>query len=269
MRNWGTHITALMRCIAILAITCSYHVKAQLTTTPTPTLNQIANQIVGNGVTITSISLNCPNEAYGLFDGAQTNIGLNKGILLTTGSINEANGPNNSDSRGVNNGTAGDNQLDVLSGASTFDGCILEMDLIPSCDTLRISYVFGSEEYPEFVGKEFNDVFAFFISGPGITGSENVATLPNSDIEVSVNSVNAGTNNQYYVNNDNGNTIQYDGFTTVLEGKAVVQPCEKYHLKLAIADVVDGIYESGVFIEGNSVKCNIDYISADILVMHI
>lgn len=229
---------------------------SQLTIQNNPTLKQITDAIVGPGFIIQAATLNCPNGAFALFDGINSNIGITDGVLLTSGSAMEAIGPNDTQSSGVNNGTPGDNQLDVLSGATTFDGCVLEMDLVPSCDTMRINYVFGSEEYPEFVGEEFNDVFAFFVSGPGIVGSQNVALIPGTAVPVSVNSINPTSNNQYYVNNAGGNTIQYDGFTTVLEGKVAVQMCETYHLKLAIADVVDGIYESGVFIKGNSVKCN-------------
>ncbi len=252
-------ITSYWYRITTLLLVCLLSVnqsKAQLVVQNGTTLDQLTDAIVGPGFHIQSSTINCPNGAFGLFDGLNTNIGINQGVLLTTGSINAAMGPNNSISTGINNGAPGDNQLDVLSNATTFDGCVLEMDLIPSCDTLRINYVFGSEEYPEFVGQEFNDVFAFFVSGPGITGSENVALIPNTNTAVSVNSVNSGSNAGYYVDNTNGATIQYDGFTTVLEGKIGVQLCETYHLKIAVADVVDGIYESGVFIQGNSVKCN-------------
>lgn len=235
--------------------------QAQLNVVPNPTINQIVDKIIGPGFTVTSATLNCPTDAYGTFQSMGANLGLNDGVVLTSGRALEAAGANNTGSKGVNNGAPGDNQLDVLSGATTFDGCVLEMDLIPSCDTLRISYVFGSEEYPEFVGEEFNDVFAFFVSGPGIVGSQNVALIPGTTTAVSVNTVNATQNQAYYINNNGGNSIQYDGFTTVLEGKIAVQQCETYHLKLAVADVVDGIYESGVFIQGNSVKCHNEFIS--------
>lgn len=248
---WGRFYYSTL--VLVLSINISI---GQLVVENNPTLDQITDEIVGQGFYIQSSTLNCPNGAFGLFDGLNTNIGIDQGVLLTTGSANAAIGPNNSISTGINNGAPGDNQLDVLSAATTFDGCVLEMDLIPSCDTLRINYVFGSEEYPEFVGQEFNDVFAFFVSGPGIVGSENVALIPNTTTAVAVNSVNPGANSNYYVDNTNGNSIQYDGFTTVLEGKIGVQLCETYHLKIAVADVVDGIYESGVFIQGNSVKCN-------------
>jgi len=61
--------------------------------------------------------------------------------------------------------------LSVLAaGFQTFDASILEFDFIPQSDTLKFNYIFGSEEYPEYVNSGYNDVFGFFISGPGIAG---------------------------------------------------------------------------------------------------
>lgn len=246
----------LLQLLLLCTFFSSHKTFSQLQVNTTTTANQLTNSIVGDGVRIINASLNCPNGAFATFTANGLNLGVEDGVLLTSGSAEAAIGPNSSGSQGVNNGAPGDNQLDVLSGATTFDACVLEIDLIPTCDTLRISYVFGSEEYPEFVGREFNDVFAFFVSGPGITGVQNVALIPNTITPVSVNSINATTNNNFYINNIGGDFLQYDGYTTVLEGKIAVQPCSQYKLKLAVADVVDGIYESGVFIQGNSVKCS-------------
>jgi hypothetical protein len=180
---------------------------------------------------------------------SQSNIGFAKGILLTTGAAAKANGPNNSQNAGHNNGTAGDLQLDSLLGIDTFDGCALEFDMVPSCDTLKINYVFSSEEYPEYLGKTFNDAFAIFISGPGITGSKNIATVPGTNIPVSINTVNSTKNSQYFVDNTNGTSIQYDGFTKPLTAIQPITPNTTYHLKIVVADGVDGIFDSGIFIE--------------------
>ena len=229
---------------------------AQLTLNSAVTPLQLVQTIVGTGYTTSNIKLNCPNGAIGNFTNVTSNIGITNGIILTSGQINIANGPNNKTSAGVNNGAPGDFDLDNLSGTTTYDGCALEFDLVPACDSLNINYVFGSEEYPEYVNKQFNDVFAFFISGPGITGTQNIALVPGTALPVSINNVNAGANSQYFVNNAGGTTIQYDGFTKPLTAKAQVIPCQTYHLKIVIADVLDGIYDSGVFIKGNTIECS-------------
>ena len=143
---------------------------------------------------------------------------------------------------------------------------MLEFDFVPYADTVAFNYVFGSEEYPEYAPPEsstYNDVFGFFISGPGIIGYENIAQLPNGNGVVSINNVNAITNMQYYISNGNGTNapfnnsdqyIQYDGFTKVLKAVSEVQCGETYHLVLAIADVGDGSWDSGIFLEANSLS---------------
>ncbi len=228
---------------------------SQISTNTNVTAQQLVQTIVGPGYNVSNIKLNCPTGAIATFTSAGTNIGLGNGIILTTGKAALAAGPNNKINAGFNNGSSGDSQLDNLLGTTTYDGCAIEFDLIPSCDTLKIKYVFGSEEYPEYVNKAFNDVFSFFVTGPGITGTKNIATVPGTNTPVSINTVNAGMNNQYFVNNANGNSVQYDGFTKPLMAYTPVVACSTYHLKIVIADVTDGIFDSGVFIEGGSIEC--------------
>ena len=231
----------------------------QLQVTPGGTPASIVNGLIGGGMTVSNISMNCPTTAYGTFaNGNTTNIGINNGILLTTGAATMAIGPNNSVSQGqCNNTSASDPQLVAIEPQATYDLCVLEFDIIPECSQLTVRFVFGSEEYPEFVNASFNDAFGFFISGPGpapgctpgFYNNTNVATLPNNTTPVSIDNVNAGNNAAYYVDNTGGATIQYDGFTTVLTRTINVCPCQTYHWKFAIADAGDCIYDSGVFLE--------------------
>ena len=122
------------------------------------------------------------------------------------------------------------------------------MDIVATGSQLEFSYVFASEEYPEYVNTGFNDVFAFFISGPGISGIQNIAMAPNSTEPVSINTINDQQNAQYYVDNANGMDIQFDGYTTELIATANVVPDESYHVKIAIADVSDAVFDSGIFL---------------------
>ncbi len=230
---------------------------SQLTIDTTLTNQQYVEDIVGPGFIISNVKSNCYTGAIGSFTStAVSDIGLLKGIVLTTGMAALVKGPNNKVNAGYNQGRSGDSKLDELTGAVTFDGCALEFDLIPSCDTLRIKYVFGSEEYPEYVNRTFNDVFGFFVTGPGITASKNIAAVPGTTTPVSIGSINSIKNKQYFKDNTNGQKIQYDGYTTPLTAVQAVIPCSTYHVKLVIADAGDGIFDSGVFIEGNSIKCS-------------
>ncbi|MDQ3110463.1 MAG: SprB repeat-containing protein, partial [Bacteroidota bacterium] len=242
---------------SFICLSFAVPVNAQLTITPGVSAATLVANLVGTGMTVTNITLNCPANAYGTFsNGNTTNINIANGIMLTTGSATNAPGPNNSTSAGTCNGvTFSDPQLTSLDPLATRDPCILEFDIIPQCNTLTINFVFGSEEYPEFVNSGFNDAFGFWITGPGpacqpgFYNNTNVATLPNNTTIVSIDNVNQFTNSAYYVNNAGGPTIQYDGFTTVLTRNVALCPCVTYHWKIAIADAGDCIYDSGVFLD--------------------
>lgn len=256
---------------------------AQLITSAQAPGSLVQNVLLGPGVTVSNINFSGSAGAIGYFNGQNTNLGLDEGIIITTGTISAGgagpHGPNNSPNAGVDNNTPGYSALSALiGGLDTKNAAILEFDFVPYSDTVRFRYVFGSEEYPEFVGSEFNDVFAFFISGPGITGQQNIARLPNNQV-VAINNVNNGSSNSgpctncgSYINNGDGGSapnnasnfyIQYDGFTTVLEAVSKVQCGQTYHLVIAIADAMDGIYDSGIFLEANSlsskVPVDVDY----------
>jgi gliding motility-associated-like protein len=222
----------------------------------------MANIIAGPGITISNAVYSGPAISSGSFNGSASNIGINSGVLLTCGDINLAIGPNNLGSQGVDNLAPGNADLNGIAGATTYDAVELEFDFVTQSNNLSFRYVFGSEEYPEWVNSGFNDAFAFYISGPGIPGSVNIGVVPGTGLPVTIDNINAGFNSQYYVNNAGGATIQYDGFTTVLTATRQVTACETYHLRLTIADGGDGIYDSGVFIEENSLISNVVQISA-------
>jgi gliding motility-associated-like protein len=230
----------------------------------------VQNILLGNGVTVSNVTYNGSPVAIAQFTAANTTLGINSGIVMTTGTTlpngDGPQGPNDASGAGVDNNMGGFNLLSqAIQGTQTYNAAILEFDFIPYADTVRFKYVFGSDEYPEFAppnNTTYNDVFGFFISGPGITGFQNIAKLPNGAV-VSINNVNTITNPFYFVNNGDGNTapynqspqyIQYDGFTKVLEAVSQVQCGQTYHLILAIADVGDGQWDSGIFLEANSLS---------------
>ena len=231
----------------------------------------VQNVLLGPGVTVSNILYNGSPAALGSFQATNTVLGIDEGIVLTTGTVIDngdgPQGPNNQAGAGMDNNIGGSALLsNLISGTQTYNAGILEFDFIPYSDTVRFKYVFGSDEYPEFAppnSSGFNDVFGFFISGPGINGIQNIAQLPNGGGVVSINNVNAITNAQYYNYNGDGGTppydsnpmyIQYDGFTDVLEAVSQVECGQTYHLVIAIADVGDGQWDSGIFLEANSLS---------------
>jgi len=261
-----------------LAILLVGNVRAQLTTSTSMTPTQLVeNVLVGNGIAVSNVAYTGSANAIGSFNGTLTNLGLNTGIVLTTGTVlntgglfggDGPHGPNDSGSSGTDNSAPGYTPLTTLAGTDTHNAAILEFDFVPQSDSVHFRYVFGSDEYPEFVDGGFNDAFAFFISGPGFGGTYNMATIPGGGGPVSIDNINNGTSNTgpcqncaNYINNGTGSTapqngsnfyIQYDGFTVVMEASAQVQCGETYHLVISIADAGDGAYDSGIFLEANS-----------------
>ncbi|MCB2203933.1 T9SS type A sorting domain-containing protein [bacterium] len=217
-----------------------------------PVDSLVRTYFIGGGAQVDNITYKGFARGIGYFDGSKSNIGINEGVLMTTGWIGYAVGPNNYDDISYPALRAGDPDLSQLVGYFTFDASVLEFDFIPYQDTVSFDYVFASEEYPEYVGSVYNDVFAFYISGPGFPVKKNIALIPGTSIPVAINTVNHIDSTRYYVNNAIGQSVEYDGFTTVLRASAVVTPCETYHLKLAIADVSDNLYDSGVFLRSGS-----------------
>ncbi|MFC1733537.1 choice-of-anchor L domain-containing protein [candidate division KSB1 bacterium] len=244
---------------------------AQLVTNTTMTPQQLVqNVLIGQGVTISNVTFNSPSGAQniGHFSALNTNLGLDSGVIIASGRVSNAIGPNNTQSAGNQTFTGSDPQLAALMpGYSIFDAAVLEFDFVPLSDTIRFNYIFGSEEYPEWVSSPYNDVFGFFISGANPAGGNynnyNIALIPGTTLPVCIDNVNnvIPSYPQYYVNNNGGLTIQYDGFTTVFTAWAKVTPCSTYHMKLAVADAGDMILDSGVFLEKNSFSSSIPNVS--------
>lgn len=216
---------------------------------------EMGTALTGNGVTIVgNPTINCSSLAYGSFsNGQSTNLGITNGVLLTTGSAAAAAGPNDDNGFSTQlNSTFSDPNLLSIEPTANNDVCSFELDVIPQCDSLTIRFIFGSEEYPEFVNSGFNDAFGFFVSGAnpngGVYNAVNIARLPNNTI-VTIDNVNANTNSQYFVNNAGGSALQYNGYTVVLSPRIKVVPCQTYHFKLIIGDAGDDSFDSGVLID--------------------
>lgn len=264
----------------IALLTTAQFSQAQITVNNTQTPEELVqNVLLGFGVTATNITYNgSPVSAAQIqgnvtfFDAAGTTFPINSGVLLSTGNGIGAVGPNTIGSF-TNNTPATplvntDPHLNAIANAAPTNGAVLEFDFIPSGDTISFNYIFGSDEYPEFSPSTFNDAFGFFLWGPGISGpyvlggypngGENLAIIPGTTVPVTINNLGPGVGQypQYYVDNQSGaaygTAIQYDGTTTTLSANASVQCGQTYHIKLAISNVGDQAYDSGVFLQANS-----------------
>ena len=261
-----------------LSIICAGKLHAQLIVTEASDLDGwtadslVRNILLDNGVTISNAKFNGSDgiincNSIGKFEtgATPTNIGMESGLVLASGGVTIAIGPNDTDEGNVATtcGAYYDNDLASIASGPTNDVAVLEFDFIPWDNVLTFNFVFGSEEYMEYVGSEYNDVFGFFVDGINPAGGyynhENIALVPGTTEVVSINNVNSGHNSRYYIDNTGGTTIQFDGFTTLIEVSINVVPMSNYHIKMAICDVGDDFLDSGVFLEAHSFSTNFNY----------
>ncbi len=242
-----------------VSFTLNLNAQLIVNTGMTPT-QLVQNILVGSGVTVSNVTFSGASNSIGSFTTgtSPTNLGLTSGIIMSSGDVSYAPGPVSGFASTVNS-TGSDPQLaSLISSSSIYDAAVLQFNFIPQSDTIKFRYVFASEEYLEWVGSSYNDVFGFFISGPNPQGGsynfKNIALIPNTSLPVAINNVHSGSYSMYYVNNEGmyGQTIVYDGFTTVLTAWALVTPCVQYSIKIAIGDAGDSSYDSAVFLEENS-----------------
>lgn len=230
-----------------------------------------------------TLNANVTNQV-GYFTGGGNIFGIDSGIVMSSGNINSI--PNNGFASASFQG-AGD--ADVLSVAQsvgwgtpptvTRDRAVLEFDFVaPQSDSVAFEYCFGSEEWPVYPCSSYNDAFGFFISGPGINGSYsnnavNVSVVPGTtSLPVAITSIHAGTGSgvcngnpsysQYYNNGPTTNAFTfadlntnntYGAWTDVFFTKPVwVNACDTYHVKLAICDGQDFVFDSAVFLKAKS-----------------
>ena len=260
---------------------------AQITTDSNPPYDSqiylVDSLLLGEGVVATNHIFQGDPLQIGFFNGENSNIGLDSGIVMGTGDIVElvpgAFG-------GFFANAVGDPDLLELASSvpdligqdfnvtSVNDVAILEFDFVPVSSYLSFKYVFASEEYFAYENTQFNDVFGFFISGPGIVGpyssppgfpdgSINIATFESTelnslgvDLPITISSVNSSYNPALFVTNQNNgvNTVNstVDGFTTVITAEANVLCGATYHIRLAIADGTDTGLSSFVLLEAGS-----------------
>jgi len=222
--------------------------------TTTVSDEEIVKKLVGANIDPFNIVIigDASNVQRGIFSGAQNAVGLDSGVVLSTG---DANDVFNDALASTSFERPGDTDLSSLIGKDTGDAAVIEFDFIPETSAIEFKYVFASSEWNQEVA--YNDVFGLFINGT------NRAFLPSGNV-VSVGNiltdsglpwpVNPPPPSQgYFVNTVAVNDFSFNGVSIILTCVADVTPGEVTHVKLAIADVGDYIYDSALFIEANSI----------------
>jgi subtilisin-like proprotein convertase family protein len=228
----------------------------------------VSNFMTGAGINVIDVTYNGDAIAAGYFKNGATSIGLDRGLILTTGLADTTGSLIGADSDGAdfanhdNGNGAIEPNLEALSTVQLKDVAFYKITFQSYNDSIRFKYVFGSEEYPEFACSQYNDIFGFFIQGPGYPTPKNIAIIPGTNLPVSINNIHPinpvntpcpAFNGQFYISNSSTYIPPtYDGYLTPFSAEASVIPCEIYTMIIAIADASDSMYDSGVFIEAGS-----------------
>ncbi len=234
-----------------------YNVSAQL----------IRDHLTGPGIEILDVQFDGVPGAVGYFTGGDSTIGLHRGLVLSTGQAASSGFKIGADEQGSdfastdNAFSLNDAMLAALTTNPLHDLVRYRITFRASSEFIRFRYVFASEEYPEYGCSDYNDAFGFFLEGPGYPVPVNIARIPGTNLPVTINNIHPtygsvgcpAKNGQYFNNNNNSNKQPtYDGFLDVFVAEAAVEPCGIYTMTLALADVSDGVWDSGVFLEAKS-----------------
>jgi outer membrane protein OmpA-like peptidoglycan-associated protein len=293
--------------ILITLIHLSLHAqkKVQIDTSLKP-LQYLLHILDTTNVKINNLKFQGLKSSLGRFNIQVDSFEIKEGIVFTTGNLNTLGGGNKTPGT---SGLAwdnkhrfkGDRDLGKLSRGKVCDQVYIEFDFIPLENEIKFNYIFASEEYKEYVGSRFNDVFGFIITGDG-NFYKNLALIPETRTPVTINNVNHLRNNQYFINNacfvnsnikkdvvddleprepfikdiivrlfgdkskdfsvddldrktlndELFNNIEFDGLTRKLTASCFLTPYKVYHMKIAIGDIGDPMFDSGVFLEYQS-----------------
>ncbi len=232
--------------------------------TPTP-VDLVTNTLIGPGLVTSNITFTGDLQQIGFFNGNGSGIGLDSGVVMSSGIVTNIQPPNIPSTT-----IGGPGDSDVLATAqsvtsnpaagsitSTHDAAVLEFDFVPNGDIVVFNFVFASEEYLTYVNTQFNDAFGFYLSGPNPAGGNynvnNLALVPGTNEPITISTIHPGLNNQFYIDNQSGTYgHSFNGFTVPIEIRFNVICDSTYHFKFAIADCQDGILDTGVFLDGGS-----------------
>lgn len=263
-RNTIMRANALLLFVAFFGFTTNASAQ-NIIIDPNPTPTQLVqNTLIGPGLVTSNITFSGNLQQIGFFDENGSNLGLDSGVVMSSGYVANITPPNNPSTT-----IGGPGDADLLATAqsvtsnpssgsitSTNDAAVLEFDFVPTGDVVVFNFVFGSEEYLTYVNTSFNDVFGFYITGPNPNGpdynGDNLAIVPNTNEPITISTIHPGLNGQYYIDNPSNSGISYNGYTIPIEIRFDVICDSTYHFKFAVADCQDGILDTGVFLDGGS-----------------
>lgn len=190
--------------VLLIVVLFVNNTQAQISINLTNIEEWVKTNFVGQGVVVGNIKVSLAGkEAAGIFNNSNV-LQLNKGLVLSTGDVRRIAGLNDKYNESTGFNISGkpdeDKYLKSIIKGNLFDLSYIEFDFVPYNNSIQFNYQFGSDEYPEFVGSAFNDVFAFLVSDEKET--KNIALIPTKNTPVSINTINYKTDSVYFINNN-------------------------------------------------------------------
>ena len=231
---------------------------------------QLVNLLINNLCIPTSNPNFSSENSVAYFNNNNGNFPLSEGIIIRNGIVKYTEGLYTNTNLSSEISTNGDADLQEISNQNgqninITDVAFLEFNFIPLANNINFNYLFASNEYGEWQCG-YIDVFAILLTNLETGETINLATLPETNKNVSVRNIRDNqynsscySNNKnlfstYNVNNSASSVINMRGFTNVLKASATVIPNINYKLRFVIGDSFDSDYDSAVFIETSSFK---------------
>lgn len=258
------------------------------------TTNYTVPQLV-NDVLINTSCVNATNVTWstgsnfgstngiGFFQNTNPNFPMQSGVILSTGNVANAPGPNTALLSDGSAAWPGDTDLEntlAAAGVSLVskNATVLEFDFVPNSSYFSFDFIFASEEYGNFQC-QFSDAFAFLLTNTATGTTTNLALVPNTNLPISVvtirdylyNSSCPSANAQFFGSYNGGSqaatsATNFNGQTTIMTAASTLTPGVQYHIKLVIADRLDPQSDSAIFISANSLNIGQDVLGQDLTV---
>lgn len=216
----------------------------------------MANAMFGSGVQVVSASYSGPSSSSATFTNGNLAPGVlpsSSGVILSTGDVRNFTQSSGDPNRNTNtstdtSGANNNSQFNAVAGASTFDAVWIDANFIPSGDVMSMRFIFSSDEYPEYVNSNFNDVMGVWVNGTYVPVSIGNGTS-------SINNINPLTQPNLFTSNVNDDfNTEMDGFTVTLTLTISVRPGVVNSIRIGIADTGDAQFDSNLIIVGDSIQ---------------
>ena len=252
------------------------------------TVPQLVNNVLINSPCVSATNITWrtgtdfgSSNGIGFFQNTNSSLPMQSGVILSTGNIVNAPGPNTSLLNDGSPAWTGDASLEAtmaLAGIPMVskNASVLEFDFMPISPNFSFDFVFASEEYGNFQC-QYSDAFAFLLTNLNTGVTTNLAVVPNTNTPISVvtirdflyNSSCPSINPQYFGSFNGGSNaansaINFNGQTQVLTAASVLTPGVAYHIKLVIADRADPQSDSSIFISSDSFNIGQDVLGLDL-----